>query len=230
MTRDRLLLVGAAGAVGFILWKWGIAAPSVAAGWVSNVFARGNQLSYDSVIDGVVQEVPSVLTDMATAVLGADADADTYSLARIGRSEGVDGMEYRMHVVLNDISSLLAQGYTAYNGVTKYATYSKVDRANGHYSAQNLGKRVASTKDPFEGDYALAAKVIADHDSGIDPTNGATKFVDKSGPFYIHDPNTGNSVKTDYAGIVAAWGTDGYVPNDNLPGASSNFVVFTRTA
>lgn len=232
MTREDWIIVGGTAAVGFILWKWGIAAPIVAAGWVQNVFDRGNQLSYSTVTktsEGkIVNEDPSVLNDMASGVLGQTADLDTYSLARMGRSEGVDGMEYRMHVVLNDMADLTSKGYTAYSTITKYMTHSKIAAANGHYSSQNEGKRTASTEDPFEGDYALAQKVIADHDSGIDPTNGATKFVDKSGPFYIHDPNTGDTVKTDYAGIVAAWGADGYVPNDSLPGASSNFVVFTH--
>lgn len=230
MTRNDAYLVGTLSAVGFILWKWGIAAPSLAVGWVSNVFNRGNQLSYGTVTDGIVQEIPEVLANQAEAVLGFTPDRDTLALARMGRSEGVDGMEYRMHVVLNDMASLLSQGHTAYSGVEKYLTYSRNESANGHFSIQGDGKRAASTHDPFEGDYALAQKVISDHDSGIDPTNGATKFVDKSGPFYIHDPSTGQSVKTDYAGIVAAWGADGYTPDDNLPGATSNFVIFNKTA
>jgi hypothetical protein len=224
--RVAFALLAAAG-VGFVLWNWGIAAPVVAVGYVLNTFDRGNKLSDSTVVSGVVSESPEVLTDMASAVLGFTADVDTYSLARMGRSEGVDGMEYRMHVLLNDMADLQARYGMTYDTVTDLLTHSKIARADGHYSEQNLGKRYATTKDPYEGDYLLAQKVLADRARGIDLVDGATKFVDKSGPFYIHDPITGASVKTDYNGIVAEWAKDGFHP-ENLQGATDNFVVFTK--
>lgn len=215
--------IGAALGVGLALLQWGANAPAViavspilAVGWVMNTFDRGNKLTTSTTTNAVVDQLPS---DLAASI---GVDLDTYSLARMGRSEGVDGMEYRMHVVLNDIADLVSRGDTAYSTITKYMTYSRNSAANGHYSAQDLGKRVSTSKDPYQGDYDLAVQVISDHDSGIDPTNGATKFVDKSGPFYV------DGAKTDYDGLVASWAADGLTPIDNLPGATSNFVVFVK--
>ena len=197
----------------------------IAGQWALSVFQRGNQLSYGTLVNGVIQEVPSVLQDEATAVLGIDqADLDTYSLARMGRSEGVDGMEYRMHVALNDLASLQAQyGTGVYSSVTALMIHSKNASADGHYSEQALGKRYATTQDPYEGDYELAAKVIADNAAGIDPTGGATKFVDKSS-FKFQVGNTNS-----YEEIVSQWAASGLSPV-NLPGASDNFVVFVPSA
>lgn len=225
MTNREWFIAGGLAIAAFVIWKWGnpIVAAQIAENWAVNLVGRGNQLSYSTLSNGIVEEVPSVLVDMATGVLGFDVDIDTYSLARMGRSEGVDGMEYRMHVVLNDIADLVSVGDTAYSTITKYMTHSKIAAANGHYSSQSEGKRVSTAHDPFEADYALAQKVIADHDAGNDPTGGAIKFVDKSGPFYI------DGEKTDYDGIVAAWTKQGLTPT-NLPNATSNFVVFQRTA
>ncbi len=223
VTRSTYIAIGASAVVALILWKWGIAAPIVAAGYILNTFERGNKLSDSTVVSGVVSEVPEVLSDMASAVLGFTADLDTYSLARMGRSEGVDGMEYRMHVLLNDLADLQTRYPSTYSSITALLTHSKIDRADGHYSEQDLGKRFATTKDPYEGDYALAAKVIADHARGIDLVFGATKFVDKSGPFYV------NGVKVDYQTLAASWREDGYRPL-SLQGATDNFVVFTKEA
>lgn len=219
-----MLLLGAASAgVGFVLLKWGVAAPSIAAGWVMNTFTRGNKLSESTIVDGVVQEIPEVLNDMAEAVLGFRPDPDTYALARMGRSEGVDGMEYRMHVALNMLAYDQSRyGTNIYSSFEALATHSKNSRADGHFSAQGLGKPFSTSKDPYEGDYALAQKVLADRAAGIDPTNGGLKFVDKSGPFSI-DGETAT-----YSDIVALWGKDGYTPLAPLPGASSNFVVFVN--
>lgn len=221
MTKRTIAAYAVAGGVGFILWKWGVAAPIIAAGYVVNTFSRGNKLSDSTVVSGVVSESPEVLTDMASAVLGFTADVDTYSLARMGRSEGVDGMEYRMHVLLNDLYDLQTRYGATYATVTDLLTHSRNASANGHYSAQNLGKRYSTAKDPYEGDYQLAAKVLRDRASGIDLVDGATKFVDKSGPFYV------DGEKTDYSGIVAAWAKDGYRP-ESLEGATDNFVVFVK--
>lgn len=217
----------------FIVYKWGnpIVAAQIAENWASNVIGRGNQLSFSTLSNGIVEEIPSVLTDMATGVLGFNADLDTYSLARMGRSEGVDGEEYRMHVLLNDLASLQAQyGGGVYSSITALLIHSKIAAANGHYSAQNEGKRYSTAHDPFESDYALAQKVLSDRAAGTDIAQGATKFVDKSGPFYVHDPSTGETVKTDYQGIVDAWGAQGFTPIDNLPNATSNFVIFVKSA
>ncbi len=222
MSRQVYIGLAAAGVVGFVLWNWGIAAPIVAAGWIFNVFDRGRKLSVSTVVNGVVTESPEVLLDQASAVLGFTADQDTYSLARMGRSEGVDGEEYRMHVLLNDLYDLQTRYGATYDTVTTLLTRSKVARANGYYSTQDMGKRYATTRDPYEGDYALAQKVLSDRARGIDIANGATKFVDKSGPFYIE------GVKSTYADLVAHWGKSGLIAIDDLPNATSNFVIFKK--
>lgn len=221
MNRATYVAVGIATGIGVILWKWGIAAPVIAAGYLVNTFERGNKLSDSTMVNGVVSESPEVLLDMASAVLGFTADQDTYSLARMGRSEGVDGMEYRMHVLLNDMYDLQTRYGATYATVTDLLTHSKIPRANGLYSEQRLGKRYSTSKDPYEGDYMLAQKVLADRARGIDLVSGATKFVDKSGPFEI------DGVKTDYNGLLAKWRADGYRPV-SLNGATDNFVVFVQ--
>lgn len=223
MSQRTYIAIAVAGGVAFILWNWGVAAPIVAVGWVMNTFERGNKLSESSMVNGVVSESPEVVLDMASAVLGFRADQDTYSLARMGRSEGVDGMEYRMHVLLNDLYELQTRFGSTYESVTELLIHSKVDRADGRYSEQGLGKRYSTSHDPYEGDYKLAAKVLADRERGIDLVDGATKFVDKSGPFKV------DGKVTDYNGLVASWAEDGLTPFDGLQGATSNFVVFKRT-
>jgi hypothetical protein len=227
MTERQLWFLGGAGAgLAFVVWKWGnpVVAAQIAEQWAVNLVGRGNKLSESTLDDdGVIEEVPSVLTDMASAVLGFDADTDTYSLARAGRSEGVDGMEYRMHVILNMLDADQARyGTGIYSSVTMLAIHSKNATADGHYSKQGLGKPFSTSKDPYESDYALAQKVRADHAAGTDPTGGAVKFVDKSGPFSLDgEPAT-------YDDIVAAWAKEGLIPDDTLPNATSNFVVFRK--
>lgn len=225
--RDWWIAGGIAAILGLVFWKWGnpIVAAQIAENWAVNLVGRGNQLSFSTLSNGIVEEVPSVLVDMATATLGFDANMDTYSLARMGRSEGVDGEEYRMHVLLNDLADLQSTyGSGVYSSVTALLIHSKIAAADGHYSAQSEGKRYSTAHDPYEADYALAQKVMVDHASGTDPTGGAVKFVDKSGPFYV------DGQKTDYDGIVAAWAKQGLTADDSLPNATTNFVVFRRTA
>jgi hypothetical protein len=225
--RTAWFLAGVGGILAFVVWKWGnpIVAAQIAENWAENLIGRGNALSQSTLSNGIVEEIPSVLQDMATAVLGFNAELDTYSLARMGRSEGVDGEEYRMHVLLNDLADLQrTYGTGVYSSITALLIHSKIAAADGHYSSQDEGKRYSTAHDPYEADYALAQKVLVDHASGEDPTGGAIKFVDKSGPFYV------DGEKTDYDGLVAAWAANGLTPDDSLPNATTNFVVFRRNA
>ena len=220
--RQGIILGASALVAGFVEWYWGagtVAGVQVVAGYVANVFARGSHLTSSTLVNDVVQETPAELEAAAANVLGFVPDADTYALARMGRSEGVDGMEYRMHVALNDLDQLRAHYPSTYGSVVALMTHSKVARADGHFSRQNLGKRYATTSDPYEGDYKLAAQVIADHAQGVDPTGGATKFVDKDGPLYV------GGQRATFDELAAAWGQEGLTPT-TLEGASDNFVVF----
>lgn len=220
-TTRTLLYVGGVGGVAYVLLRWRspVAPVQIALDYVTNIVGRGNKLSDGTLVDGVVQEIPEVLQDMATAVLGVQADPNTLALARMGRSEGVDGMEIRMHVALNDLANLQrVYGYGVYSSMLALMTHSKIARADGHFSAQNLGKRYSTARDPFEADYALAQKVESDRANGIDLASGATKFVDKSG--FGVQTGTGS-----YEDTAASWAAQGYVAQ-NVDGASSNFVIF----
>jgi hypothetical protein len=224
---DLYLWGGAALLAGLAIWQGPTIArgAAVAAGYVLNVFDRGNHLS-DSTIDaaGVVQEDPEVLRTMAEAVLGYAADLDTYALARMGRSEGVDGMETRMHVALNDLADLQRQyGTGVYSSISALMLHSKNSDADGHFSQQYLGKRYSTSKDPYEGDYHLAEKVRQDHANGIDTSGGAIKFVDRDS--FSTQPGSTST----YEDTVIKWAAQGLAPF-TVDGATDNLVVFRRVA
>jgi hypothetical protein len=234
LSHRQLLIFGGSAVVGAVLWKYGgdpVAPAVVAAGYVANaVFTRGSVLTSstltsgdtdaagNAIPDGIVRETPAELVAAAAAVLGSPADSETLALARMGRSEGVDGMEYRMHIALNELAA------SSYGSILALLTHSKIAAANGRFSRQALGKWASTSRDPYEGDYALAAKVLADRANGIDPTGGALRFVDKSA--FATQPG----IKLTYAELVDKWGAEGLSPVEDLPGASSDFVIFVRSA
>ncbi len=214
--RQYVILGASAVAVGYIAWRWGFpGAVEIVTGWVANTFERGHRLSSSTLVGGVVQESPAELAAAAADVLGFTPDPDTLALARMGRSEGVDGQEYRMHVALNDLDHLQATyGSGVYSSILALMTHSKIARVDGHFSVQDgTGKRYGTSHDPYEGDYALAQKVLADRAQGFDPTGGALKFVDKDGISSFPD-------------LVASWAKEGLTPAPPLEGASDNFVTF----
>lgn len=220
--RQWILLGGSALVAGFVEWYWGagpVAGAQIVAGYVANTFTRGQHLTSSTLTDGVVVETPAELEAAAANVLGFVPDSDAYALARMGRSEGVDGMAFRMHVALNDLDNLRAHYPSTYPTVAALMTHSKVARADGHFSAQNLGKRYSTARDPYEFDYALAQQVQQEHDQGIDPTGGAAHFVDKDGPLYV------DHVRVSFDDYVAARAKEGLTPT-TLDGATENFVVF----
>src|SRR6266481_2841441 len=94
---------------------------------VVDVFSRGAKLTdAPPGANGVVPDDPSDLWAAAANVLGRDVDGDTYSLGRMGRSEGVDGEEYRMHVALNDLADLQSTyGTGVYSSIAALMLHSK---------------------------------------------------------------------------------------------------------
>lgn len=219
------MLAGGAAIVGLAFWQGPtiVRGAQVAAGYVMNVFDRGHLL-YESTLNdaGVVVEDPDVLRMMAEAVLGYECDLDTLALATMGRSEGVDGMEARMHVALNDLADLQATyGTNVYSSLSALMLHSKNAAADGHFSEQYLGKRYSTAHAPYEGDYHLAEKVREDHANGFDTSGGATKFVDKTAF------STQRGSKSTYEDKVAEWAHAGLVPA-NVDGATDNFVVFRK--
>ena len=135
-------------------------------GTVSDVFTRGSKVTSSTMgSNGVIIEDPLSLVGVAS-VMVPGTDADRYSLARMIRSEGADQGEIRGHVALNDLADLgWAKG--------RYGQQHSID---GDGNGQT--RRYSTSKDPYEGDLAMAAKVINDHQYGIDPTGGAVKFTD----------------------------------------------------
>lgn len=221
---ELLLYAGAAAIVGLAVWQGPtiVRGAQVAAGYVMNVFDRGHLL-YESTLNdaGVVEEDPDVLRMQAEAVLGYECDLDTLALATMGRSEGVDGMEARMHVALNDLADLQTRYPSTYSSIAQLMLHSKNDAADGHFSQQYLGKRYSTAHAPYEGDYHLAEKVREDHANGIDLSGGATKFVDKDAF------STQRGSTSTYEDKVAEWAQAGLVPA-NVDGATDNFVVFRK--
>jgi hypothetical protein len=219
------LLLGGGVAAGAVVWYFrSFSAPvALAAGYAVNVFTRGQRLTHTSAdADGVIQDDPEALVAAASAVMGRPLSPQAYALARMGRSEGVDGMEYRMHVALNDLGELRERYPGTYPDLEQLMIHSKDARSDGRFSAQGLGKRYATTRDPYEGDYQLALAVIADHGAGIDPTGGAVKFVDRDS-FGVQE-GTGS-----FDDLRERWAGDG-LEASKLEGASDNFIVFRRTA
>lgn len=222
---DELLLGGAVVVGALLLWKGQTVAAAVEVGAanVTNLFERGAKLSTSTLgKNGAVLEDPDELLQQAADTLGRDVDADKYALARMGRSEGVDGMRLRMHVALNDLDALQAQyGTNVYSSLLALMLHSKVAAGDGHYSQQQLGKRYSTSKDPYEGDYELAEAVYEERAAGIDPTGGATKFADKDS--FSSQPG---ATKT-FAENDASWRASGLQPF-NADGASNNLVLYRK--
>jgi hypothetical protein len=227
---DFWIWAGGAALVGLAIWQGPTIAAGVVvgAGYVLNMAQRGNLLCnfWTKSAQGVVLEDPaSVLLPQAEAVLGYTPDLDTFALAVMGRSEGVDGMEVRMHVALNDLAELQQQyGLGVYSSIAALMLHSKESAADGHFSEQYLGKRYATDRCAYELDYHLAEKVRQDHAAGVDPSGGAVKFVDKDS-FGVQR----GTEQVTYEDKVAEWAQQGLAPF-NVAGASDNFVVFRRTA
>lgn len=217
--REELLWGGGVlAALGLLAWK----GPELVTATV-DVIKRGGLLTHTRAVAGIVPDDPDDLVEAAAAALGRDVDRDAYSLARMGRSEGVNGMAYRMHVACNDLAALQATyGTGIYSSLTALMLRSKSHpEANGHYSEQGLGKRYATIHDPYAGDLQLAEKVLADRQNGIDLAEGATKFYDKS---------SGGGVQagtTTYDAQAAIWAEEGYQPF-NVDGATDDFVLFRK--
>jgi hypothetical protein len=219
------LLAGAGVGVAVLAWRYrSFTAPAqILAGFALNTFERGARLTHTALDDnGVIPDDPDALVANAGLVLGRQPSSNAYALARMGRSEGVDGMEFRMHVALNDLDELHAHYPGTYRDVAALMLHSKNTLSDGHFSQQGLGKRYATSRDPYEGDYNLALAVMADHAAGVDPTGGAVKFVDKDS-FGVQEG------ADSYEATAASWASDGLEPA-TLEGASDNFVVFRRVA
>ena len=188
-------------------------------GTVSDVFTRGSKVTSSTMgSNGVIIEDPLSLVGVAS-VMVPGTDADRYSLARMIRSEGADQGEIRGHVALNDLADL------GWSSLQYLLTYSTASWAKGRYGQQHSidgdgngqTRRYSTSKDPYEGDLAMAAKVINDHQYGIDPTGGAIKFIDRSS---MSSPEA-------FAAVNEAWTNDGLLAY-SLPGYEEDLVLYRR--
>lgn len=182
---------------------------------VTNVFNRGDQLSYGSAgPDGTILDDPEALRQAASTRYGSDIDKSVYALARMVRSEGAKQGDVRVHVALNDLANLgWADPYTL-------ITYSTVAARKGKYGSQT-SRRYSSEQDPYTGDVQTVVQAMNAHDSGDDPSMGATKFVDVSS---MGGVQAGTSSFDD---LVAKWAPEGLVPY-TLPAYGTDLVFFKK--
>jgi hypothetical protein len=162
--------------------------------------------------DGYIATAPNVLLTEASEVMGYDINPEVYAMARSGRSEGVNGMEARMHVFMTQAEQA---GTSVWALTLKRAGY----EGDGFFGIQKH-RRWASSRDPYERDVLLAEKVYSEHNQGIDPTGGASRFVDKSA--FGKQPGTRT-----YDDVLASWTAEGYEPF-SYPDASNDFVLFRK--
>lgn len=222
-TENQRLAIGAGVTVlGFAgLYLFGRRAVNV----VVDVANRGELLTDTQLDDaGIIPADPADLVALASGVMGRDVTPATYALARMRRSEMAIGESdeasaLRVQVALNDLDDLNRRrlfGWTAEDLIT----YSTNPDHRGLFGEQNDGRRYASTKDPHVGDALLAEQVQQQHASGIDPTGGALKFVDRG--------SMGAQIGSgSYDNLVVRWAAENLQPS-TIPGYSSDFVVFRR--
>jgi len=174
---------------------------------------RGAQLTRATVdADGVVLESAEELARQASEALGREVSIEAQALARVCRSEegraGQRAKTYLCHVMLNQAGGRDIVATIQAHNTTK---------RNGHFGAQISGA-VASGADPFESDLNAAEYALAERAQGIDPTNGATNFVDRRA--FGVQAGTGS-----FEDLLARWGAAGKVPG-RLPDAPDNLIFF----
>lgn len=204
--RDLLLLLGA----GALL---------LAGGGVAVVRLTGARVSSSTTgDDGQIAESPDELLAQASSAMGRAVGMDAYALARMAASEGAAEAVPRMHVAINDAAEL---GRSVLDTVTTASP----PRATGGFGPQFVSsprvvRRYSTAKDPTADLVAIAEQVIADHEAGIDPTDGAVKFADARS-FGVQE-GTGS-----FEATVDRWAAEGLAPA-NVPGYSTDFYVFRR--
>jgi len=216
LTRNDWMLIGIAVILAVVAAQ--IMFPNAVSDVVQNAldfldFRKGRKLNNTSVnSQGYIDVAPNTLIGEAEAIIGAEIPRDIYALARSGRSEGSNGMEARMHVMLTQAEESGMDVFTR--------TVSQPGSVKDGYFGTQKGRRWASSRDPYEGDIALANKVVNDRAAGIDPTGGAGRFVDRSAFGKQEGTRT-------FDAVVAEWRSQGYEPY-YYPDASQDFVLFRR--
>lgn len=206
-------------------WHWLFLALALLAAWlfgrkavdtVLDLTKRGRRLSVSNLEGGVILESPEALRAQAQDILGRPVDLETYALARMIRSEAgsAPGAEKLAvaHVAQNDAAELGRELFWV-------LTYNKQRGGSGMFGEQR-GGRYATSRDPYENDYAAAEAV--QNRSHPDHTGGAVKFVHLSA--FGVQPGTMSADE-----VIEKWAREGLVPRQ-VDGTSASFRVFVRQA
>ncbi len=199
-------------------------------GGVVDVFERGSQVSFGTFDPelGIVLEDPEVLRQGISDRMGFYVPMDQASAARMLRSEGAKQGELRVHVALNDLAT-----FPYASTLHELLVYSNDKSRRGLYGAQwspavppqytvANARRYSTSKNPYSGDVLTAGKAISDHQNGIDPSQGATKFVDVSS---LSSQPGARGIDD----ITALWAQEGLKPF-TLPQYGEDLVLFRKEA
>jgi hypothetical protein len=216
-------------------------------GSVNDVFERGDRLTY-GVMDpqrGIIVTSPDDLLNAAESRLGYAIDQDIYALARMIRSEGAVQGEARAHVAINDLARLQwsslfdlltystakwakglfgKQASFKFQSATGGETWKRSEAAHDNDDhpiiLDKQVRRYSTAQDPYAGDVLTARKAIADAANGIDPTNGAVKFLDKTGLLSQDGASS-------FERVNARWTKEGLVAF-TLPAYGDDLVLYRR--
>lgn len=221
---DKYLLLGASGlvAIGIYYFYPNIIGEGTFA--VKDIVARGKRLNNTVVVNGIVSINPEQLRQEASGIYGSELSSDLLALSRMIRSEGAWQGTLRAHVAINDLNSL------GWSSLFYLLTYSTDSSRKGYYGQQYapadnlyphaMVRRYSTSKDSYEVDIDTAMEARYQHSMGFDPSNGATKFVDKTS--FGAQEGTGS-----YQDLLDKWTSDGLVAY-TLPEYGDNLVLFKK--
>lgn len=228
-------------------WVWGGLGALVVGGFVllpdarfavSDIIVRGEKVTdatwfNDDEAYGFIIDDPPSLAAQASFSLGVPIDVDTYSGARMVRSEGARQGLVRMHVAMNDLAT-----FPYASTLTGLLTYSTDPDRKGYYGKQYSGpmpadtvnsiqgfpnankRRYSTAADPYDSDVKIAKQAIAERAAGIDRVDGATKFIDKS--------SMGVQVgSSSFDAVDTKWKADGLVAF-TMPELGSDLVLYKK--
>lgn len=175
---------------------------------------------------GFIETLPETLRRAAELTVEFAIPLDAYSLARMIRSEGAAAGRVRAHVALNDLRT-----FRFASTVHDLLTYSTDRTRRGLYGKQYSApmppefpaanrRRYSTSKDPYESDVILAMSVLAERARGVDPTRGASKFIDVSSMGKQQGSRS-------FAVVDAEWKADGYEAY-TLPEYGTDLVLYRR--
>lgn len=142
---------------------------------------RGKKLTTTGVdATGKVPLSPDAYRKEAEKNLGRAIAPNAFALGLMLTAEGLrDNLlsrRVRAWIARNDLIGL--QKAFGWQDLTRLFTFSQIKSQNGFFGLQEKGRRYATGAGLYEGPLTDAEVLIAEFESGADPTGGATKFVD----------------------------------------------------